>query len=32
MHSGFEGFKIIRARKDGGRGEFQFLEVIETNV
>ena len=32
MNPGFEGLKIVSARKDGGRGELQFLEVIETNV
>ena len=32
VNPGFEGLKIVSARKDGGRGEFQFLEVIGTNV
>ena len=32
VNPGFEGLKIVNARKDGGREEFQFLEVIGTNV
>ena len=32
VNPGFEGLKIVSARKDGGREEFQFLEVIGTNV
>ena len=32
VHPGFKGLKIISARKDGGRGEFQFFEVIGINV
>ena len=32
MNPGFEGLKIVSARKDGGGREFQFLEVIGTNV
>ena len=32
VNPGFEGFKIVSARKNGGREEFQFLEVIGTNV
>ena len=32
VYPGFVGLKIISARKDGCRGEFQFLEVIGANV
>ena len=32
VHPGFEGLKIISAWKDGGWGEFQYLEVMGTNV
>ena len=32
VNPGFEGLKIVSARKDGAREEFQFLEVIGTNV
>ena len=31
VNPGFKGLKIVSARKDGGREEFQFLEVIGTN-
>ena len=32
MNPGFEGLKIISARKMEAGREFQFLEVIGTNV
>ena len=34
VNPGFEGLKIVNARKDEGKAgrEFQFLEVIGTNV
>ena len=32
VNPGFEGLKIVSGRKDGGGREFQFLEVMGTNV
>ena len=32
VNPGFEGLKIVSARKDGGGEGYEFLEVIGTNV